>query len=96
MGGTWMVLAYGFGGLRDYDGRLSFRPHRPPEAQASLQFPITWRGQLLDVEISPDSTTYTLREGDALTIRHQDEDITLTRANPAVVRPTLQPLKIAG
>ena len=96
MGGTWMVFAYGFGGLRDYGGRLSFRPQRPPEAQASLQFPITWRGQVLDVEISPDSTTYTLREGDALTIRHKDEDIELTRANPAVVRPTLKPLKIAG
>src|SRR6202007_1698267 len=24
MGGTWMALAYGFGGLRDYDGSLSF------------------------------------------------------------------------
>lgn len=95
MGGTWMVIAYGFGGLRDYDGRLSFRPQRPPESQASLQFPITWRGQVLDVEISPDSTTYVLREGDMLRLRHEDQDITLTRANPAAVRPTLQPLKIA-
>jgi alpha,alpha-trehalose phosphorylase len=96
MGGTWMVIAYGFGGLRDYDGRLSFRPQRAPETQASLQFPITWRGQVLNVEISPDSTTYTLQEGQALTIRHEDEDVALTRANPAVVRPTLQPLKIAA
>jgi alpha,alpha-trehalose phosphorylase len=96
MGGTWMVLAYGFGGLRDYDGRLSFRPQRPPETHACLQFPITWRGRVLGVEISPDSTTYTLREGDALTFRHEDEDITLTRANPAAVRPTLQPSGIAA
>ncbi len=33
MGGTWMAFVYGFGGLRDYDGMLSFRPQRPPEAQ---------------------------------------------------------------
>jgi alpha,alpha-trehalose phosphorylase len=91
MGGTWMMLVYGFGGLRDYDGTLSFRPQRPLEGQASLRFPITWRGRVLDVEITPDSTTYTLREGDALTIRHEDEDITLTRDCPAVVRPTVQP-----
>ena len=93
MGGTWMVFAYGFGGMRDYHGQLSFRPQRPPEAQASLHFPMTWRGQLLDIEISPDSTTYNLREGNGLTIRHDGEEITLSPLIPAVVRPTLQPLK---
>jgi hypothetical protein len=31
-----------------------------------------------------------LREGDALTIRHDAEEITLNRMVPAVVRPTLQ------
>jgi alpha,alpha-trehalose phosphorylase len=91
MGGTWMVLTYGFGGLRDYDGRLSFRPQRPPEAQPSLQFPLTYRGKVLNVEISPDSTTYTLREGEELVIRHEDEVIALTQANPAVIRPTVKP-----
>jgi alpha,alpha-trehalose phosphorylase len=91
MGGTWMVFTYGFGGLRDYDGRLSFRPQRSPEAQSSLQFPLTYRGQVLDVEISPDSTTYTLREGKELIIRHEDEVIALTQANPAVIRPTVKP-----
>jgi alpha,alpha-trehalose phosphorylase len=93
MGGTWMVFAYGFGGLRDNGGNLSFRPQQPPEAQASLHFSITWRCQLLDIEISPDSTTYKLREGNGLTIRHDGEDITLSSETPAIVRPTLQPLK---
>ena len=31
MGGTWMAFVYGFGGLRDYDGMLSFRPQTPPK-----------------------------------------------------------------
>src|SRR5947207_9022466 len=91
MGGTWMVMAYGFGGLRDYDGTLSFRPQRPPEAQAVLRFPLTWHGRLVDIEIGPESTTYSLRKGGDLTIRHDDEVITLTEANPMVNRPTLQP-----
>ena len=84
MGGTWMAFVYGFGGLRDYDGMLSFRPQRPPEARSSLRFPLTFRGRTLHVEIAPDATTYTMREGDELTFRHEDEVITLTHAEPTV------------
>ena len=91
MGGTWMVLAYGFGGLRDYYGTLSFRPQRPPEAQSLLRFPLTWHGRSLEIEIGPDTTTYSLRKGADLVIRHDDEAITLTEANPMISRPTLQP-----
>ena len=54
MGGTWMAFVYGFGGLRDYDGMLSFRPQRPPEARSSLRFPLTYRGRALEVEIAPE------------------------------------------
>jgi len=93
MGGTWMVFVYGFAGMRDHNGKLSFRPHRPPEAQASMRFSLTYRGSILDVEINQNATTYTLRDGDQMVIQHRDEDITLTRANPAVVRATLEPLK---
>jgi len=96
MGGTWIALAYGFGGLREYDGSLSFRPQPPPDAQSSLRFPITYRGQVLDVEISPESTTYSLREGAGMVIRHEGEVISLDRANPSAVRPTLKPLRRAG
>jgi alpha,alpha-trehalose phosphorylase len=96
MGGTWMVFTYGFAGLRDYDGTLSFRPHRPPDAQSSFQFPLTYRGQVLEVEITPETTTYSLRDGERMSIRHRDEEITLSAANRTVVRPTLQPLKIAS
>jgi alpha,alpha-trehalose phosphorylase len=90
MGGTWMVFVYGFGGLRDYDGTLSFRPQRPPEARSSLRFSLTYRGRILYVEIDPDSTTYTMREGGDLVIRHEDEPITLTPATPSVIRPNLK------
>jgi alpha,alpha-trehalose phosphorylase len=95
MGGTWMALAYGFGGLRDSRGHLSFRTQRPPEEQAVLQFTVTWRGQLLDVEVGRDSTTYRLREGNMLTIWHEEEEITLTQARPTMVCPTVQPLEVS-
>jgi hypothetical protein len=33
MGGPWMKLTYGLGGMRDDDGILSFWPRRAPEGQ---------------------------------------------------------------
>ena len=87
MGGTWMMLAYGLGGMRDYDGTLSFWPRRAPEEHATLRFPVTYRGQILDVEIGLENVEYALREGERLVIRHETEEIELTRENHLVVRP---------
>jgi alpha,alpha-trehalose phosphorylase len=87
MGGTWMVLTYGFGGMRDNDGTLSFWPRRAPEENAVLQFHVTYRGQRLKVELGLDKVEYALCEGESLLIRHETEDIHLTRQNPSAVRP---------
>ena len=87
MGGTWMMLAYGLGGMRDDDGTLSFRPRRAPEDNAILRFPLTYRGQRLEVEIGPEKVEYSLREGNSLVIRHEAEEVLLNRENPSAVRP---------
>jgi alpha,alpha-trehalose phosphorylase len=87
MGGTWMMLTYGFGGMRDDDGTLSFWPRRPPEDNAVLRFPVIYRGQLLEVEIGLEKVEYALREGERLVIRHETEELELTRENPLAVRP---------
>jgi alpha,alpha-trehalose phosphorylase len=87
MGGTWMMLTYGFGGMRDHDGTLSFWPRRAPEENAILRFPLTYRGQVLEVEIGPETVQYSLREGERLVIHHEKEEIQLTRENPLAVRP---------
>ncbi len=86
MGGTWMVFVYGSAGMRDYDGRLSFRP-KPPKVLERIRFPLTVRGQVLEVDIQREATTYSLREGDGLVIWHEDEEIRLSRENPVAVRP---------
>ena len=49
--------------------------------------PVTYRGQILEVEIGMENVKYTLHEGASLTIRHETEEIQLTRENPASVRP---------
>jgi len=87
MGGTWMMLTYGFGGLRDDDGTLSFWPRRAPEENAILRFPLTYRGQMLEVEIGLETVQYSLRAGERLVIRHEKEEIQLTREHPQAVRP---------
>ena len=87
MGGTWMMLSYGLGGMRDHDGMLSFWPRRAPEDNAILRFPVTYRGQMLEVEIGQDKVEYALREGECLVIRHETEEIQLTRERPLAVRP---------
>ena len=86
MGGTWMMLTYGLGGMRDDDGMLSFWPRRAPEDNAILRFPVTYRGQMLEVEIGVEKVEYTLREGDHLVIRHETEELSLTRDHPVAVR----------
>ena len=82
-----MALVYGFGGMRDDDGILTFRPRRAPDQPGRLRFPLTYRGQILDVEFGPDAATYSLREGDGLVMRHEDEEITLSPKTPVATRP---------
>jgi alpha,alpha-trehalose phosphorylase len=86
MGGTWMMLTYGFGGMRDNDVGLSFRPRRAPEGNATLRFPVTYRGQILEVAISMGKVEYTLRKGERLVIHHETEEIELTSEHPTAIR----------
>jgi len=87
MGGTWMMLTYGLGGMRDDDGTLSFWPRKAPEDNAILRFPLTYRGQMLEIEIGVQQVQYTLREGECLLIRHETEEVRLTKEYPLAVRP---------
>jgi alpha,alpha-trehalose phosphorylase len=84
MGGVWMVFVYGFAGLRDYDGRLRFKP-RITDRIERLRFRLTMHGKVLEVDAGPTSTTYTLHEGYRLVITHEDRDIELSLGIPARV-----------
>jgi alpha,alpha-trehalose phosphorylase len=72
-----MLCVYGFAGLREYGGRLSFNP-RLPTGLTSLDFPLAMRGRVLEVRIRSEAATYRLREGEQLTFRHRDQEITLS------------------
>jgi alpha,alpha-trehalose phosphorylase len=75
-GGVWLAAVYGFGGLRDSDGDLSFDP-RLPRTWDGLRFPLQVRGQQLTVELTHDEAAYHLGDGDALVITHQGKQVEL-------------------
>ena len=79
-----MALVYGFGGMRDDFGNLSFHPHLP-EGWTSLSFPLTVGDCTLDVSIRHDAVTYALREGEHLDVRHGDREIPLVRGEPVTI-----------
>ena len=76
---------HGFGGLRDYDGRLSFSPRLPP-ALTRLSFRLAYRGRRLQVEVRDSEATYTVTEGDALEISHHGDRITLEPDEPLALK----------
>jgi alpha,alpha-trehalose phosphorylase len=69
MAGSWVSLVYGFGGLRDDDGRLSFAP-RLPAAWSRLRFRLLVGDALLQVTLTGHTATYELLAGDGVDIRH--------------------------
>ena len=72
--------------MRDDGGTLSFWPRRSPEDNAIIRFPLTYHGKRLEIEIGLERVEYTLREGERLTIRHEMEEVQLTREQPVTVR----------
>jgi alpha,alpha-trehalose phosphorylase len=82
MGGAWMAVVYGIAGLRDWNGRISFRP-RLPERTCFLNFPLTIRGSILEIDIRKEGVTYTLRDGKPLSFEHYGQEITLSAGDSA-------------
>ncbi len=76
LAGSWIAAVAGFGGMRDHDGELSFRP-RLPAALARLSFRLLYRGRLLKVTVIHGEAQYELLDGEPVKIVHEDETFTL-------------------
>ncbi|WP_433389159.1 glycoside hydrolase family 65 protein [Micromonospora sp. KLBMP9576] len=88
LGGAWLALVQGFGGLRDDRGVLSFDP-RLPAAIDRLDFGLRWHGHLLRVTLTRDEARYELPDADPGTgveLWHHGEPLRVTGAAP-VTRP---------
>ena len=89
-GGVWMALVLGFGGVRDFDGLLSFDPHLP-DSWGRLAFSLRFRDRQLRVTISADEERYQIDEGDPLEVRIRTERHLLEQGAPLTVRPPTSP-----
>jgi alpha,alpha-trehalose phosphorylase len=83
-GGAWMTLTYGFAGMRDQDGIISFAPQLPVQWQG-LSFPLQVRGCRLEVELDHEEATYRLQQGEELVIRHQGDLVVLMEGQPVTL-----------
>jgi alpha,alpha-trehalose phosphorylase len=77
-GGVWTALAFGFGGMRDYNGEITFDP-RLPSSWEKLEFKITLHGTRVRVEVSANAISFTAEVGEEVTVS--------VRGTPVLVRP---------
>ncbi|MCI4659182.1 glycoside hydrolase family 65 protein [Cryobacterium zhongshanensis] len=61
-GGVWSALVYGFGGLRDHNGRVTLDP-RLPEGWEGLTFRITLKGTRLRIDLRQGEVEVTVEAG---------------------------------
>jgi alpha,alpha-trehalose phosphorylase len=94
IGGSWMALVYGFAGMRDHHGVLSFRP-LIPESWRRLRFCLTVRGNLIEIDVRQEVTAYRLKEGPGLSLFHVGSELALTPGTPAIDQPT-RPRSLQG
>ena len=90
LGGTWLAVVAGFGGMRDHDDGLAFSP-RLPGGLDRIAFRLRYRGRRLRVEIGPQEATYELLDGEELPIHHHGDWLKLEPGAP-VTRPLPPPL----
>jgi alpha,alpha-trehalose phosphorylase len=87
LAGSWIALVAGLGGMRDFNGQLSFAP-RLPSRISSLEFSLLWRGLRLRVNVTSDEVTYSLRNGGGsarLTVIHHGKEVEVTQVKPVTV-----------
>ncbi|QDE35031.1 glycoside hydrolase family 65 protein [Microbacterium foliorum] len=93
LAGVWTAITAGFGGMRDSDSGMRFRPRLPPEIDR-LEFGVRIHGCILRVDVGQAEVTYRLASGDPLTITHYDEQVTLDAGHP--VTSGIPPLQSRG
>jgi alpha,alpha-trehalose phosphorylase len=91
LAGAWLGTIAGFGGMRDYGGKLSFAP-RIPAGLDRIIFRMCWHGTRFEVEIREDEATYRKITGEPVEISHHGEPITVGERDVNKPIPPLPPL----
>jgi alpha,alpha-trehalose phosphorylase len=103
LAGTWLAVVAGFGGMRDYGGRLSFHPQLPP-GWTRLRFHLVWHAARIRVEVDTDGVTYTVTQApdegieiwDGAEVLLLKPDTPMTRPLRRIEASTARPSQPAG
>jgi alpha,alpha-trehalose phosphorylase len=87
--GVWQALVFGFGGVRDFDGRLSIAP-RLPSVWTSLNFSLQVRGRQLRIQLGHDEERYVLENGEPLEVMIRGEVHVLAAGRTLTLHPALR------
>jgi len=93
MAGSWLSLAWGYGGMRVVDGELTLQPQLPA-AWRSYRFGVSWRTAHLRVEVDAEGVHYTITRGDALSIRHAGKPLSLQSGQPVFLPHVASPASL--
>ena len=85
--GVWSSLVFGFGGVRDFDGHLSFTP-RLPRAWNELAFSLRFRGRQIRIRLTHDEENYLIDEGTPLEITIRGEPHLLSLGTTVTIKLT--------
>ena len=83
--GVWSSLVFGFGGVRDYDGRLSFVPNLP-RLWSELAFSLRFCGRQIRVQLTHEEQRYILDKGAPLEVTIRGEPHLLSLGTPVAIK----------
>jgi alpha,alpha-trehalose phosphorylase len=90
--GAWMATVFGFGGVRDFDGSLTFDP-RLPARWSSLAFSLRFQGRQLRVRLTHEDECYLLEDGKPLEVLVRGERQMLHAGRAVHLHPPAQPTR---
>jgi len=82
LGGVWMAVVMGFGGL-DLTGDILSVDPKPPETWRSLSFRVCWKGRTVAFRIADGAVEGRLVEGETLSVRIAGAERTLVPGEAA-------------
>lgn len=85
-GGVWTALVSGFGGLRDYNGTLTFDP-RLPDEWPSLTFRFTLQGTRVRAKLTHDQYEFLAEDGTEAMFRVRGQDVVVRVGEPPAIVP---------
>lgn len=77
MAGTWMSVVKGFGGMRVKNGQVSFKPTLPDQWE-SYSFRVLANGNILQVNVSKDGTTFENFGEETVTVLLNDKKVEIS------------------